>query len=246
MRNKGTRQENQARDAVGAGARTQTAAARAQAVSRLSRLTAIAAMLAIIAIAFGVYGMWRATTSEAVLTEETASVIVAATDLEAGHVVEAADLKAIQMAKSAIPSRAAYNAADVVGKTTTTPIAKNTAFTQAMTTGTGADTLAASIASDKVATTIVVNQQSGLAGMVHQGDVVDVYATDAENGDPSRVVARGATVLALNSSLNAYSPEYTAVTLEMTSGEAIETVPAAASGHIALVMQPKAKEGAVL
>ena len=207
----------------------------------MSRITAVAVAVAFIAVAFGVYGVWRSAASEAVLHEETTSVLVAATEMPAGHVVEASDLRAAALPKSAVPGGAATSTADVVGKTTVAPVPMNSVMTSSAVTGAGSETLAAAIEPGMVATTVVVNQQTGLSGQIHQGDKVDVYAIIDGEGNPSLIIARNATVLSLNASMAGYTAEYTSVTLEVTENEASMIAPVAAGGHAVLVMKPKAE-----
>ena len=211
-------------------------------ITTLSRITAVAVAIAVIAAIFAAYGIWRASTSEAVLASETVDVIAASTDLPAGKVIEAQDLTVITYPKAALPTGASEEPETILGKTTVAPVSKNTVITSSVLTGAGSETLSAQIEAGKVATSVIVNQQTGLSGLVHQGDKVDVYSVVSGEGTVADVIARDCTVLALNASLDGYSPDYSGVTLEMTPEEASMVAPDAMSGHIVLVMKPAAVE----
>jgi|GEM_PF-1911953 len=209
-------------------------------VTALSRIAAVAAAIAIVAVVFGAYGMLKASASEAALEEETVTVLVTATEIPAGKVIDYGDVTSAAVQRTAVPAGAVTSTDEVIGKTAIAPIAKNSTLTGTMLTGAGSETLAAVVEPAHVAITISVNQQSGLAGLIHQGDSVDVYSTANGDAGTAKLIAGNCSVLALNSSLAAYTSEYTAVTLQVSETEAAEVASASTGGHIALVMRSAA------
>ena len=208
-------------------------------VKTLSRICAALAFIAILAIGFGVFSSMMSAQKYAVVDSETDDVVVAAVDIPEGHVIAANEVKVVSVAKNLIPSGAYSSTSDVVGRVAGHYLAANTVVSEKSLSGDKGATLADRLGEGHVGITIAVTQESGVAGLIHQGDHVTILASNGDSsGDASASpIARHVKVLAEDSMLDEYSNLYTSLTLEVTEAEASSIATAKSSGSVTCVLE---------
>ena len=213
-----TRSEKRAerRAARQQGGKEVSAARKPAGVQTLAKIAAAAVFVALVAVAYGVYAHVTSAARYATLEAETHPVVVAAGEIAEGHVIGVADVVVKELPATAVPEGSASKVEDVVGRTATTAIVKNAPVTKSTVTGDAASTVADRTDGGMVAISVTVSQAKGVAGLLHQGDYVTVYAMDALGGEGVLEVAQHARVLALDTNLDGYDAAYTGVTLEVS------------------------------
>ena len=183
----------------------------------------------------------------AALCALTVGTVVWAGVNTAGTSGEIARLKAD--ARPAVVAAAAISSGDlsdgvvadleaVVGKTATANIPANAQVTQSNLAGEGNTTaLAEALEPGFVAVSVAVNSETGVAGLVRQGDRVDVLAEGS-------TIIEDARILALDAQLSGEITQYSTVTLEVTEGQAGDIQAAQMDGAVRLALNPHVSEGA--
>lgn len=207
-------------------------------IARLSQIASISVAVAVIAVGFGIYSNITSASRYATLEAETTPVVVATHEMAAGTTIAAGDVTVKEFTVDTAPAGAVSSVGDVIGKTTSSHLSANGAVSSGDLAGDAATTLAGRLRAGYVASSVTVSQQTGVAGMVHQGDHVTVYGT--VNDGATVVIATGARVLALDESLDAYKSTYTAITLEVTSSQAEEIATVLEHGTITCSVEPPA------
>lgn len=163
--------------------------------------------------------------------DNTGSFVIASQSLQAGSVVEPADLTTISMRVPRSVSAGAYTSiAALVGRTLAIGIPRGQLIESSMLVPTG---------EAQVARPVTVPVDASALGGLYSGEPVDVLQTGGT--DPSAtvtVVVRGATLLALSRpGSNLFSgPSTASVTLGVSSLQEVEAVVAAAhSGSLTIV-----------
>ena len=215
-----------------------TKEARQLGTKSMSRICGILAALALCATAFAVWSQVTSLQRYSVLEEQTCEVVVATADVLPGTTLGDSALQIVAVPVSIVPSDAITNKAEAVGKTTVDAISAHSIVTQSACSSDESATLAGRVGSDKVAVTVGVTQQSGNAGLVHQGDHVTLLGA-ANNGDlTSAVLAEHARVMAVDSSLDAHKDDYTSLTVEVSAPQAILIATAESHGDIMVALEP--------
>lgn len=167
----------------------------------------------------------------------TKPAVVATADIPSGTVVEAGAVRVIDVPETYLADNAAFDLETVIGKTTTANIAANAQVTQSNLAGEGnAASLAEAVEPGLVAASVAVNSETGVAGLVRQGDRVDVLA---EGG----AVIQKARVLALDAQLAGDTAQYSTVTLEVTARQAGDLQAAQMDGAVRLVLNSSVADG---
>ncbi|MEI4273080.1 Flp pilus assembly protein CpaB [Klenkia sp. LSe6-5] len=119
------------------------------------------------------------------------AVVVAVTDLPAGAVLVAGDLRAAEWPTEVQPDGAAVDPAELVGRALASPVRRGEPVTDARVVGPG---LWSQVPAGEVAAPVRLADLA-VAGLLRPGDRVDVLAT--AEGSGTEVVAAGALVLAV-------------------------------------------------
>ncbi|CAM2902130.1 Flp pilus assembly protein CpaB [Vibrio mytili] len=205
------------------------------------------AMLLLLSIAFGLGAVMIAKqwldnqTQPTIKLEEVERhpVLIAATDLEPGVIIESKHLTTKQMEVDWIEETTLKESASAVGKVVATSIYKGELINpnRIAVPGEGV-TLAAMIPEDKRALTIRVNDVIGVAGFLLPGNKVDVLNTRENSG--TRTVLKNLKVLAVDQTArtNDNKPVIVrAVTLEVTPKEAEKLLTENSKGSIQLALR---------
>ncbi len=134
--------------------------------------------------------------------EDQVLVAVAAYDMPAGHVLDAADLKLEERPESIVSEGAFADPVLLVGETLSVPRSGGDLILRS---NLGGETVPLEVDERKVA--IEVNNAGGLAGLLKVGDLVGVTAVlRTSEGTYSKVVAEGLRVLAISPEFQAIDP----------------------------------------
>lgn len=164
------------------------------------------------------------------------TVVVAAAAIPSGTVVGVEDVRLADVPETYLADDAAADLSLVIGKTATANIPANAQVAQSNLAGEGnATALAEAVNPGYVAASIAVNSETGVAGLVRQGDRVDVLA---EGG----TVIEGARVLALDAQLAGEITQYSTVTLEVTAQQAEDVQAAQMDSAVRLVLNSRVAE----
>lgn len=223
------------------GAPTTVQAAAARDSRKLARITAIAVAVAIAGAGYGIVTGQSAASKAAIIDEQTQQVVVAKSDIATGTQITADMVSVQNVPNSLVVSGSVTSADDVVGRTATSAIPANGVVSTSEVSGDGTDKLSGAIDPGMVAVSVTVDSQTGVAGMLHQGDLVDVVGSESNSGeDSATTLCSGAKVKALDSSMTDYNSEYTAVTVECTPEDAAKIVSAESSGSVSVVLHSSA------
>jgi Flp pilus assembly protein CpaB len=170
-------------------------------------------------------------------------IVVPARRIEAGSVVEAADLRVVSVAAELAPSSLVASVEEVVGRTAVMPLVVGVPFSAEMVSG-------GEVASRAPAGTVVVPVRLGEAtsALLTPGDRVDLVSTDALTGQAD-YVARRALVLPSPARASptssgllgggaAVDPAAGLALLAVRPGEAAGVAIAASAGSIGAVIVP--------
>lgn len=165
------------------------------------------------------------------MSAETVSVLVASRDLVFGEILDGAALITVDIPQMYVSEDALKDASQAIGRQLTVPVGKNAQITTQMLSGEGNTSgLAFAVSPEMIATSVAVSSETGLAGLLHPQDRVDLLV----HGE---VIAENARVLALDDSLSGNADSYTTVTLEITTDIACVLQSAQDSGgHIRLAL----------
>jgi len=221
------------------------------------RQDAVLAAIALLAGASGVllasqYLEKRATDKSAELESRYASVpvVVAATDIAQGSVLQESSLAARRMPGAYLPADVidVERAGDLPGKTTRIEIRRGTPIlASAVQSTTAGTTLAATLAPSERALTISVDEISSHAGGLRIGDHVDLYHTRSVAGEAVLVpLLQHVQVLGVGSALREGTDEspddftdrrYATVTLRVSASDAPRLLLAQQAGQVALLLR---------
>lgn len=178
-------------------------------------------------------------TGEVAKYEATArTAVVATASIPSGTVVGADSVRLVDVPETYLAEDAAADLESVVGKTATANIPANAQIANSNLAGEGnASALAEALEPGFVAASIAVNSETGVAGLVRQGDRVDVIA---EGG----TIIKGARVLALDAQMTGEISQYSTVTVEVTEAQAEDIQAAQMDGSVRLVLGSRVAEAA--
>lgn len=176
------------------------------------------------------------------------SVVSAAQDISANTIITEEMLVIVEVPEGIVLPGAMTKISDAVGQTTLTDIivGEQVVSSKLVSPGdTATNTLAYAIEPGNRAITIGVDNISGLAGMIHPGDRIDLLAElDVEGVANTELVAENIKILAVDSVLdksgkvaNGDVAAYTTITLEVTAIQAMEVSFAANSGPMRAIMR---------
>ncbi len=173
-------------------------------------------------------------------------VVVAAVDMNEGHVVASGDAKVVQLPLSSIPPGAYQVVDSVVGRVTRIPVFSTEALVpgRLAPVGTGAG-LEIKIAPGKRAMAVKIDEVAGLSGLIQPNSRVDVLVTLAAEGSGSQQRAKmfmsNMRVLSVGSQMergpDGQPMAATTAALEVTPVEAEQLAVASNQGKIQLVLR---------
>ncbi len=176
------------------------------------------------------------------------NILSAAQDISANTVITEEMLMMVEVPEGIVLPGALTRMSDAVGQTAFADIivGEQVLSSKLIVPGeTVANTLAYAIEPGMRAITIGVDNMSGLAGMIHPGDRIDLLAElDVEGVTNTELVAENIKILAVDSVLdksgkvaNGDVAAYTTITLEVTAIQAMEVSLAANSGPMRAIMR---------
>jgi pilus assembly protein CpaB len=207
--------------------------------------TLIVASLLVASSAAWMANKWivaRATTT-APITQATTPVLTAATNLPLGTKIDARHVTVVEMIRGQEPPSSFHDFKEIEGKVTTTNVQAGQLLMASMFGNEGESALAGSVAKDKRAVTVRVDDVVGVAGFLLPGNTVDVVATstDARTGViSSETILSNIKVLAVDqtAATNKNEPVVVrAVTLEVTPSDAEILLKGKAAGSIQLALR---------
>lgn len=146
-------------------------------------------LLAAIATGLAVFFALSALTAE----PEGRAVVVASRDLDSGTRLRTSDVRATELPRAAVPTRAAANARDVVGRTTSGALRRGEVLTDRRTVRAGP---LDGFGPGRVLSVVRVTDPSVLA-LLRPGDRVDVVAVTGDDSPKASRVVRGAIVVSV-------------------------------------------------
>lgn len=149
----------------------------------------------------------------------TAPVLVAARDLTPGTQLVAADFQLESRSATTIPDGAQTEANALEGKTLAGPTRRGEVITDVKVLG---PRLAEAAAGPDARLVPLHLADPALLELLRPGDVVDVLAVDSQEGQSSRVVARGAIVVLANPAAKATASGAGIVLVALPAGQAVE------------------------
>jgi pilus assembly protein CpaB len=230
---------------------------------RIWRIDAVLVMVAVLAgicgaVLSGQYLTARAAATEAGLRNryESRQVVVAATDMAQGEQLDVARLAVRSMPKDFLPADAvpAERAAELIGGHMTIPIKRGSPVVPAaVSRGSGVRSLSATLAGERRALTIPVDQVNAQAGNLQPGDWVDLYYSRSNGGDAIlmpllqrvEILAAGSVLLGPPARQADPDQNFSTITLGLTATDAARVLLAQSSGSLSVVLRSRTDEGVV-
>lgn len=164
------------------------------------------------------------------------AVLIAARDLDSGHVVTAADVRSAELPVDAAPVTALPTPGDVVGRVVALPVRAGEVMTDVRVVGRPLlDALSVESGREQVAVTVPVSDPATLT-VTRAGDVVDVLASG--EGGTGGAVASGVRVLALVASADRTASDG-AVVLAVARSDAAALARAVATSRLTLAVSAR-------
>lgn len=205
---------------------------------QMARLCVAMAAVTVLAVGFAVYSLAVSSSRYSAINGEAMQVVVAARDIAPGEVLDMNSVALAELPKSAVGANAADETGAVVGHTALARLSKGAVVDTGNISGDDSAGLSGRIEEGKLALSASVTQQTGVAGLVRQGDHVTLYG---DIGAGAQRIAEGAEVLAVDSNLDAGKNDYTALTVSVTPGEAEKIALALDAGQVTFAVEPAAQ-----
>ncbi len=182
----------------------------------------------------------------------TRSVVVAATDIPWGKVLDAAQVKTVSFLKTSLPQGSFSEPSDVIGRTLLYPVKEGEPLFDSQLAPTSVKTggVSALISPNKRAMAVSVDKVIGVSGFINPGSHVDVLVTiSRQSGDEGRqlpvvtkTVLENVRVLAVGTETERIGkpdkPGFVdVITLEVTPGEGEKLALAATEGKVMLALR---------
>lgn len=186
--------------------------------------------LALGAVVYAAVSVNGAASEVASIKATTTPTVVATVDISSGSVIGLESVRIADVPTTLLSSGASSDLTSVIGKTATANIPANGQIAQSNLAGAGnVSALAEAVEPGMIAASVAVNSETGVAGLIRQGDYVDVLA------EGSTMIER-VRVLALDTQLKGDITQYSTVTLEMTVEQAGEIQSAQLDNPVRLVL----------
>lgn len=182
----------------------------------------------------------------------TRSVVVAATDIPWGKVLDAAQVKTVSFLKTSLPQGSFSEPSDVIGRTLLYPVKEGEPLFDSQLAPTSVKTggVSALISPNKRAMAVSVDKVIGVSGFINPGSHVDVLVTiSRQSGDEGRqlpvvtkTVLENVRVLAVGTETERIGKpdkpgSVDVITLEVTPGEGEKLALAATEGKVMLALR---------
>jgi pilus assembly protein CpaB len=188
----------------------------------------------------------------AVVEPQTGTIVVASASLSYGTPITPDTVTEISWPSKVLPDGAFASVQDLVKdgrRVVLTPFVRNEPIVASKITQPGQKgTLSTTIEEGKRAVTVPVDDVRGVAGFIFPGDFVDVALTRANGGGAnqnySEVILQHVKVLAIDQTAGERQDRPTvarAVTLELSSGDALKILLATNVGHLSLILRQAAE-----
>lgn len=184
-------------------------------------------LLAATATGLAVYFALAAVTAE----PDGRAVVLASRDLDSGTRLRSSDIRPTSLPRAAVPSGAAANVRDVVGRTTSGALRSGEVLTDRRTVRAGP---LDGFGPDRVLSVVRVTDPSVLA-LLRPGDRVDVVAVSGDDSPQASRVARGAIVVTVPRQRSAFS-DGAPVGLAVTPRVALDLAERALDSRLAVVV----------
>ncbi|MEG1512135.1 MAG: Flp pilus assembly protein CpaB [Raoultibacter sp.] len=205
-------------------------------VKTLSRITAGAVIVAVAAILFSLITVGGNQNELGAMRATSAPAVIAKAEIPKNTVITPELVEVVTMPSTYIEKGCSTTTQDVIGKTALYPIPEKGQVSSGLLTGSdNTSYLAAALENGFFATSIAVDAETGLAGLLTQGDRVDVLSGGA-------LLMENVSVLALDTHLTEAISEYSTVTLQVSRADAEALQTAQISGDIRLVLHSAAGE----
>lgn len=186
----------------------------ARTVKSLSRISAILAAITAGSVVFSIIFVGNAQGKLSLANSETLPVLVATQPIESGAVIEEGMFEVKDMPAYAVVEGALGDPSQAIGRSAIGPIPKNAQLGESeLSPSRAALSLADALEPGKFAVSLAVDDETGLSGLLRQGDAVDVLAQGG-------IVVERVMVLAVDDSLNQARTEYSTVTVQCDAGQA--------------------------
>lgn len=206
----------------------------ARTVRSLSRVSAVLAAVTAGAVVFSIAFVGSAQSKLALLDSGTAPVLTATVPIESGAVIEEGMVEMRDVPAYAVVEGSLDDPSQAIGRQAIGPIPKNGQIGESeLSSSKAALSLADALEPGMVALSLAVDEETGLAGLVRQGNAVDVVSLGG-------VVATSAKVLAVDESLDQAKSDYSTVTLQCSEEQAEAIHDAQANAPVRLVLRPAA------
>jgi Flp pilus assembly protein CpaB len=160
----------------------------------------------------------------------TTPVVVAVRDLAPGHRLGADDLAVEDMPSDAAPPEGLLSRADLLGERVAGPVAAGEPVTATRVVGSG---LFERLGPGLLATPVRL-PDADIAGLLHAGDRVDVYAATGDASEPAVQVVRDATVVVVPEHGEDSRAQGAVVVLALTELQSAELAQAGATTQLAV------------
>lgn len=188
-------------------------------VRKLSVIISVLVVVLIVALGYAIYTTFTTNADLNSMSANSRPVYVAKDTIKAGSVVDASMITLEDIPSRYITDGATDNSDSIVGRVALTTIYKNEQVSPSMVFGQGNySSLATAIERDGFAVTITVSAETGVAGLLKQGDFIDLYClTGADDGvQGATLVMSNVRIVALDSALsNDGSTAYSTITLSV-------------------------------
>jgi Flp pilus assembly protein CpaB len=184
-------------------------------------------MLAAAASGLAVYFALSAVTAE----PDGRAVVLASRDLDSGTRLRASDVRATSLPRAAVPTAAADDARDVIGRTTSGALRRGEVLTDRRTVRAGP---LDGFGPDRVLSVVRVTDPSVLA-LLRPGDRVDVVAVSGDDSPKASRVARAAIVVTVPRQRSTFS-EGAPIGLAVTHRVALDLAERTLDSRLAVVV----------
>ncbi|MEG2982809.1 MAG: Flp pilus assembly protein CpaB [Raoultibacter sp.] len=183
-------------------------------VKTLARITACAVIVALAAVVFSLITVGGSQGELSAMKATSANAVIAKTPIPKNTVITEDLVETTTVPTTYIEEQCATATQEVVGKTTLTAIAaKGQIGSNDVAGPANTSSLAATVETDWFAASVSVDAETGLGGLLLQGDYVDVLAG-------GRPIMENVRVIALDASLAEPLSEYSTVTLQVSRADA--------------------------
>lgn len=209
-----------------------------QRLEKLTLAVTVAAAVTIFAVIFAGWTGWQSFSTTQALKASMRSVVVAVEEIPSGTTITKDMLGMMDVPAKYLSSDATSDAGSIIGQRANVTIAANDQVTPKMVSGMGNTTSAsAQLADGEKAITIKVDDATGIAGLIRQGDTVNVISS---NKGQVRTVVSKVRVVALDNYLSGSNGSYGYVTLALTSDQvnAVRQAESVAGAKLSLALNP--------